>query len=357
MSEPTSGLLPGLTVAVTGATGNVGTALLRALAGAGQVRGLTRRQPPDTAPYAGVRWFSADLGEPDSEPVLTEFLTDADAVVHLAWALQPGRQPERLRRVNVDGTQRVLDAAASAGVPHVLHMSSLGVYSAGPHDRRIAEDWPTEGVPSSQYSRDKVAAEHRVRDFALAHPGVTVSVTRPTLVLQPDAASEIGRYFLGEVLLAAARLLPGAVARRLPLPLPGNLSISFVHADDVADAIVRILDRRAPGPFNLSSEPALSADALARVLGTFRVPTPAFVLRAALQVAFRTHLVPTEPGWLDLGLGVPLLESARARTVLDWAPAHRGDDVLREFLAALGRGEGSDSPLLQPAGGPRRPPA
>jgi nucleoside-diphosphate-sugar epimerase len=359
MSEATSGLLPGLTVAITGATGNVGTALLRALAGAGaaEVRGLARRPPPDTAPYAGVRWFAADLGEPDSEAVLTEFLTGADVVVHLAWALQPGREPELLRRVNVDGTQRVLDAAAATGVAHVLHMSSLAVYSAGPRDRRIPEDWPTEGVPSSQYSRDKVAAEHRVRDFVLAHPEATVSVTRPTLVLQPGAASEIGRYFLGEVLLAAARLLPGAVARRLPLTLPGDLSVAFVHADDVADAIMRILDRRAPGPFNLAAEPALSADDLAKALGTFRVPTPAFVLRAALQVAYRAHLVPTEPGWLDLALGVPLLDSARARTVLDWAPVHRGDDVLREFVAALGRGEGSDSPLLQPAHAPRRSPA
>jgi UDP-glucose 4-epimerase len=278
-------------------------------------------------------------------------------VVHLAWALQPGREPERLRRVNVEGTQRVLDAAGAAGVPHVLHMSSLGVYSPGPHDRRITEDWPTEGVPSAQYSRDKVEAEHRVRDFLTTHPDVTVSVVRPTLVLQPEAGSEIGRYFLGELLLAGVRLLPGVVARLLPLPLPGNLSVAVVHADDVADALVRILDRRAPGPFNLASEPALSADDFAKALGTFRVPTPAFVLRAALDVAFRTHVVPTEPGWLDIGLGVPLLESAWARTSLDWVPEHRGDDVLREFVAALGRGEGSDSPLLQPAGGPEHPPA
>jgi nucleoside-diphosphate-sugar epimerase len=359
MSEPTSGLLPGLTVAVTGATGNVGTALLRALASAGvaEVRGLARRQPPDIAPYGGVRWFAADLGEPDSEPVLAEFLAGADVVVHLAWALQPGREPERLRRVNVDGTQRVLDAAAAAGVPHVLHMSSLGVYSAGPHDRRITEEWPTSGIPSSQYSRDKVAAEHRVRDFLAAHPEVTVSVTRPTLVLQPEAGSEIGRYFLGDVLFTVARLLPGPVAKLLPLPLPGNLSLAFVHADDVAQALVRIIDRRAPGAFNLSTDPALDADALAKALGTFRVPTPTFVLRAALEAAHRAHLVPTEPGWLDLALGVPVLEWAKARTVLGWTPRRRGPDVLREFVAALGRGEGSNSPLLQPAGGPTRPPA
>jgi UDP-glucose 4-epimerase len=358
MAELTSGLLPGLTVAVTGATGNVGTALLRALTAAGvkQVRGLARREPPDTAPYDGVRWYLADLGSRDSEEVLAEFLHDVDVVVHLAWALQPGREPERLRQVNVEGTRRVLDAAVAAGVPHVLHMSSLGVYSAGPPSRRITEDWPTEGVPSSQYSRDKVECERLVRELVAEHPDVVVSVTRPTLVLQPEASSEIGRYFLGELGLAAARLLPGPVARLLPLPLP-SLYVSFVHADDVAAAIVQILDRRAPGAFNLSAEPALSADDLARALGSWRIPTPAVVLRTALDVAYRAHLVPTEPGWLDLGLGVPLLESARARTVLDWKPAHRGDDVLREFVAALGRGEGTNSPLLKPAGGPEHPPA
>ncbi len=359
MAEPTRDHLQGLKVAVTGASGNVGTALLRRLAeaGVGEERGLARRRPPETEPYAGVRWFSADLGEPGSDTVLAEFVDGADVVIHLAWALQPGREPDRLHRVNVDGTQRVLDAAGRAGVDHVVHMSSIGVYSAGPPSRRITEDWPTEGIPSAQYSRDKVSAEKSVKEFQATHPDVTVSVTRPTLVLQPEAASEIGRYFLGDLLLTAARLLPGPVAKRLPLPLPGDLHLQFVHADDVADALVRILDQRAPGAFNLASDPALDADGLAKALGTFRVPVPVFALRAALDASFRAHLVPTEPGWLDIGLGEPLLEWARARTVLGWTPRRRGPDVLREFVAALGRGEGTDSPLLQPAGGPKHPPA
>ena len=85
MPALTPGHLPGLTVAVTGATGNVGTALLRALADAGatEVRGLARRQPPDTAPYADVQWYLTDLGEPDSAEVLAEFLEGADVVVQL----------------------------------------------------------------------------------------------------------------------------------------------------------------------------------------------------------------------------------------------------------------------------------
>jgi UDP-glucose 4-epimerase len=347
--------LQGLKVAVTGASGNVGTALLRRLTdparGLAEVRGLARREAPAIAPYDRVTWHLADLGEAASEDVLAEFLDGVDAVVHLAWALQPGRRPEMLRQVNVEGTRRVARAAVAAGVAHVVHMSSLGAYAPGAGSRKVTEDWPTTGIPSSQYSRDKSDAERVMRELVARRPETTLTVVRPTLVLQPEAASEIGRYFLGPLLFGAARLLPGPVARLLPLPLPG-VAVAFVHADDVADAVERMLDRRAPGPFNLAAEPLLDADGVARALGTVRVPTPARLLRAGLSAAFAAHLVPTEPGWLDLGLGAPALDSSRAQRLLDWTPAHRGDEVLAQFVAALGEGSGAPGPLLRPAGGP-----
>ena len=360
MVDLSPGHLQGLRVAVTGASGNVGTALLRRLtdpaSGVAEVRGLARRRPPDVAPYAGVDWHLADLGDPASEAELPGFLAGVDAVVHLAWALQPGRKPEQLHAVNVDGTDRVARAAALAGVPHVVHMSSLGAYAAGARDQAVSEDWPVTGIPSSQYSRDKSAAERVVRQVLGSRAETTLTVVRPTLVLQPEAASEIGRYFLGPLLFAAARALPGSVAQALPLPLPA-LRVGFVHADDVADALVRVLDRRAPGPFNLAAEPTLDAAGLARALGTRRVPVPAVALRAALTAAHAAHLVPTEPGWLDLGLGAPALDTTRARTQLGWVPEHAGDDVLRQFVAALGRGDGGPGPLLSATGGAELDPA
>jgi UDP-glucose 4-epimerase len=174
------------------------------------------------------------------------------------------------------------------------------------------------------------------------HPGTTLTVVRPTLILQPEASSEIGRYFLGPWLFGAARLLPGALARLLPLPLPA-VAVSFVHADDVADALERMLDRRAPGPFNLAAEPVLDSDAI--------VPVPALALRTVLQAAFTARVVPTEPGWLDIGTHVPALDTSRARKLLGWEPIHRSDEVLSQFVAALGRGDGAPGPLLSPAGG------
>ena len=360
MAEFTPDHLRGMKVAVTGASGNVGTALLRRLtapsAGVAELRGLARRRPPEVAPYTGVRWHLADLGEPASEAEVAEFLDGVDAVVHLAWALQPGRHPDDLHRVNVEGTQRVARAAAAAGVRQFVHMSSIGAYAPGAVGQRVTEDWPTTGIPSAQYSRDKAAAEREVRHVLAPHPEITLTVVRPTLVLQPSAGSEIGRYFLGPWLFGAARLLPAAVARLLPLPLP-SLAVAFVHADDVADAIERMLDRRAPGPFNLASEPLLDADVLARALGTVRVPVPAFAARAALQAAFVAHLVPTEPGWLDIATKVPALNTTRARKLLDWSPVHRSDEVLTQFVAALGRGEGAPGPLLHPEGGVTLDPA
>src|SRR4051794_39064195 len=359
MAELSRNRLQGLAVAVTGASGNVGTALLRRLtapdAGVAEVRGLARRQPPDTAPYDGVDWHLTDLGQAGSEKVLARFLDGVDTVVHLAWALQPGRRPEQLRQVNVEGTRRVVRAAVAAGVGHVVHMSSLGAYARGA-DVAVTEDWPTTGIPTSQYGRDKSDAERVVREVVGRHPDITLTVVRPTLVLQPEAASEIGRYFLGSLLFSAARLLPASVAKLLLLPLPA-VRAQFVHADDVADALMRMLDRRAPGPFNLAAEPLLDAAGIARALGTTRVPVPAFLLRTGLSAAFAAHLVPTEPGWLDMGVGAPALDSGRAGRLLDWAPAHRGDEVLAQFVAALGRGAGAPGPLLRPAGGPALDPA
>lgn len=321
-------------IAITGASGNLGTALIRALRAAhpgAEIVGICRRPP--AAHTGGIVWRPMDLTSVGVEPVLSRALAGADAVVHLAWAIQPARDAEFLHKVNVGGTAVLLRAAATAGVPHVVHASSLGVYAGGA-PAPVDESWPPTGVPSSTYSRHKVEAEELVRKFELEHPDRVVTRVRPTLVMQRNAAAEIAGLFIGPLVpIRAVKLGRG----RLPvLPLPRGLQVQFVHADDVADAFVRILDQRAPGAFNLAAD-VLGPAELAGLFGARPVEVPVRAVRGFVNAAFHAHAIRTTPGWFDLLMQGPLLDATRARTVLGWEPrrssTQAADDLLDGFAA------------------------
>jgi nucleoside-diphosphate-sugar epimerase len=320
-------------VVVTGATGNVGTALLRRLAGEPdiQVHGISRRPPADAPPYQGLDWTPADIGRPGAEELLGSAFENADAVVHLAWLIQPSHDERQLYRVNVAGSARVFSAAAEAGVPHLVHMSSVGAYSPTRKDHRVDESWPVDGVTSSFYSRHKAAVEHMLSKFETS---MLISRPRPGLVLQSDAGSEIRDYFLGH-------LVPKALFRhRIPvLPLPRDLVLQFVHADDVADALVRILRQRPHGPVNLVAEPVVTPRVLAELLGGRHVPVPSWLLRLLANVTWRLRLQPTPPGWVDLALTAPLLDATRARTELGWQPAFDAQEALQALVRGIAEGK------------------
>jgi nucleoside-diphosphate-sugar epimerase len=336
-------------VVVIGATGNVGTALLRALAAedaVDAVLGVARRRPGTLAPK--TTWAAADIVRDDLAPLLQ----GADCVVHLAWLIQPGRDEAVTRAVNVEGSARVFDAAARAGVPAIVYASSVGTYAAGPKDRAVDESWPATGIGSSFYSRHKAAVERHLDAFEREHPGVRVVRLRPALIFQRDAASEIRRLFVGP-------LLPSPLVRRELIPIvPRHPRLVFqaVHADDVGDAYRRaIVNADARGAYNVAADPVLDADVLGRLLDARPVPVAAGLLRAAAALTFRLRLQPSEPGWLDMGLGVPVMDSGRARRELGWAPRYTAEDAFRELFDGLRASAGHPTPPLDPrAGGPLR---
>jgi UDP-glucose 4-epimerase len=337
-------------IAITGATGNVGTALLRALADNDeQVVGIARRAPDQSAaPYASASWVICDVGESASIGTLIEAMRGADAVIHLAWQITPSRDEPAMRRTNVHGSRQVATAAVSAGVPHLVHMSSIGAYSPGPHARRVDESWPTDGIETSTYSRHKSTAERHLDTVEQDNPDLVVTRVRPSLIFQKDAGSEVGRYFLGPVLAAAASPL---LKLKTPiLPVPARLRLQAVHSDDVATALVQIVRRRAGGAFNLAGEPIVRAVDLAQLLGARLVDTSPAVVRRTTDLSFRTHLQPTEAGWFDMAMSAPLLDTARARDVLEWTPTVGARDAVREILTGLAEGEGADSPPMEPRG-------
>lgn len=341
-------------VAVIGATGNVGTAVLKVLHQTSEITsvvGIARRMPDTSAaPYADCEWKSIDIAAASSEATsveqLTEALTGVDAVIHLAWLIQPNDDRDLLRRVNVEGTRRVTDAVAKAKVSHLVVASSVGAYSADESLDRRDESWPTTGITTSHYSVDKVAQERVLDRFVDEHSEVTVTRLRPALIFGADAASEIQRYFLGSWM--PVQLLQSG---RLPfLPVPAGLrGVQAVHSSDVARAYVASILHRCPGAFNICADDVLGAQDLADLLGHGRyVELPPRLVRTALGLGHSAKLVAADEGWLDMGLAVPLMDNSHAKHELGWRPRFSAIDAARVLLVGLADGQGTGSVPLRP---------
>ena len=331
-------------IVVTGATGNLGTSVLPALAAdpaVDSVLGLARRLPQRSWPKAD--FASVDVAHPDAD--LVGSLRGADAVIHLAWAIQPARDERFMWRTNVEGTAAVLRSAALAGVGAIVVASSVGAYSPGPKDRRVDESWPTHGVPTSAYSRQKAYVERMLDTFESEHPDIRVARLRPGLLLKGAAASEVLRLFLG-------RFIPPKLIGRRQMPLfPNSRGLRFqvAHSLDAGEAFaLAALHPAARGAYNVAGDPVLDGAALARILGARPVPVPRVLLRTAAAATWRLHLQPTDPGWVDLVLAVPLMDTGRIRRELGWKPRYDAADAVSEILDGFRDGTGMATAPLTP---------
>src|SRR3954447_12407908 len=336
-------------VVVVGASGNVGTSVLRSLAAepaVDSVLGLARRVPKQSFPK--TEWRAVDITQSPLRPMFQ----DADAVIHLAWLIQPGRDKQRLHRVNVEGSARVFRAAAAAGVGTLVYASSVGAYAPGPKDRAVTESWPTTGIESSFYARHKAEVERLLDRFEDEHPETRVVRLRPGLIFKREAASGIRRLFAGP-------LLPSALVQRRLIPVvPDHPRLVFqaVHSYDVGEAYrLAVVNEQANGPFNIAAGPVLDPDELARILGARKLRVPARLLRGGAALSYALRLQPSEPGWVNMALAVPVMDTARARTELGWEPERSPAEALLDLIEGMHDGAGLDTPPLEPGGaGPLR---
>jgi len=324
-------------IVVTGASGNVGDGVLRALASAvpsAEVVGVCRRPPTQGELYERVRWHAVDLSWPDAAQRLAPAMRGADVVIHLALSLQPVRDEDYLYRANVLGSARVLQAMAAADIKHLVYASSLGVYAAGATGP-VTENWPDTGQPTSVYSRHKVAVERLLDRFVTEHPDTTVARFRPTVVVSRKAWM-IHTLYLGPFVPAVALKL--LQRRMLPvLPLPQDLSLQFVHSDDVGDAAVRLMLQGAQGSFNIASD-VLDSHALAGLVGARPLAVSPRVFRVVVSALNRLRLLALTPGWYDVATKSPLMDTSKARRELGWVPIRSSADSARELIDGLADG-------------------
>lgn len=334
-------------VVITGATGNVGTSVLRSLEKEDRVEsilGIARRRPGLRLPK--VEWAEVDVTKDDLAPRFQ----GADVVVSLHWLVQPSRDLNKLWMVNVEGNSRLTRAVEKAGVSTLLYASSVGVYSPGPKDRAVDESWTRNGVSTSYYGRQKAEVERRL-DYFESRTDVRVVRMRPGLVFKKEAAQGIRRLFAGP-------FLPGFLARPELInfiPRIEGLRSQVVHSYDVGEAFRLAIVNDVRGSFNLAAEPVLDAEEIGHILNARPFPFSARLARSAAELSWRLRLQPVPPGWLDLALNIPVMDTTRAREELGWMPGHGAGDTLLDVLEGLRTGAGLDTPLLSPeTSGPLR---
>lgn len=335
-------------VVVIGATGNAGTSVLRSLRredAVEQIVGVARRRPD--AELSKVRWETADIVSDNLDLILD----GADAVVHLAWAIQPSRDMETLRAINVTGSRRVFESVERTGVPSLVYASSIGAYSPGPKDRRVGEDWPVNGISTSFYSRHKAEVESLLDEVEARSPSIRVVRLRPGIILKAGASCGIRRLFMGP-------LMPTTLVKPGRIPVMPNLKgvrTQFVHSHDIGDAYRLAVLSDVRGPFNIAADPDLGFEDIASLMGARPITVPKPVVRRAADLSWRMRLQPSPVGWVDMAIHSPLMDVTRAHQELRWNPRHTADDALLDFVYGLNRSADLPTPpLARDTGGPFR---
>ena len=327
----------GLTVAITGPTGEMGQAVVSALErsrGVKRIIGMARR-PFDPA-SRGWKKVVYRRGDVLDRRRVADLVEEADVVVHLAFMIMGNAKASR--RVNLDGSRYVFEAAVGAGVKRIVYASSVAAYGfhAGA-PQPLTEDVPARGTAEHYYSAQKAEVEEVLADTIHDTP-TEAWVFRPCIVAGPDAPllidtlpyTAISERLPGPVL----SLLDGVPILRPVLPDPG-VPFQLVHHDDVATAMrAGVLGRGEPGVYNLAGPGEITVKVLADELGWYSIPVPDLAVDAASQMVSRLGFLPAQAQWIAAFREPVIMSSAKAHRLLKWRPKHDALETLRETITA-----------------------
>ncbi|MGO8852775.1 NAD-dependent epimerase/dehydratase family protein [Mycobacterium sp.] len=324
----------GITVAVTGPTGEIGISAVTALEREPAVDAIVgmARGPfdPSSRGWTKTTYQQGDILDREAVDALVE---GADVVIHLAFIILGSR--DESARINLQGTRNVFEATVAAGRPRrLVYTSSVAAY--GYHSDNplpLTEDVPTRGSTEHYYSAQKSACEALLADITGDSP-LEVFVLRPCIVAGPSATA-----------LADAmpwNKLPGpvrAIVKALPVikpvvPDPG-FPLQLVHHDDVAIAIALAATTPAPpGAYDIAGDGVVTVADVARSLGGRPVRVPAVAASAASVAISKVPKIPSVLEWLHTARTSVVMDTSKAKTQLGWRPLHSSAETLSTLASA-----------------------
>ena len=325
----------GLTVAVTGPTGEIGISAVDALEEHPDVEriiGMARRAfSPEARGWTKTEYRQGDILDRDAVDAL---VADADIVVHLAFIIMGSR--DESARINLRGTRNVFEAAvASPRTRRLVYTSSVAAYGYHPDNPvPITEEVPPRGSPEHYYSEQKAACEAVLAEVT-AGSSLEVYVLRPCIVAGPKAPA-LAETMPWNRLPDGVRRLSGAVPLlKPPFPDPG-LAVQLVHHDDVASAIALAATTSAPpGAYNLAADGLLTFSEVGEALGARPIRVPHLAARATSEVLSRLPFVPSGLEWLHAGRASTVMDTSKAKAQLGWTPKYTAAETLSGLAESI----------------------
>jgi UDP-glucose 4-epimerase len=187
----------------------------------------------------------------------------------------------------------------------------------------LTEEDPVRGAPDFSYPRDKAECDRLCQLWALEHPERVMTIVRPCIVFGPDVDNYIVRLWLRQPF-------------RPDFGMPDQ-PMQFVHVDDVAEALIALLEGRHAGVFNVAADGYISVNEAADLLGlkARRVPYTLFKRFAAALWKARVAEVPA--GQLEFVIHPWVASNERLKNTTGWAPRWTSREVFELTMRAKGK--------------------
>jgi UDP-glucose 4-epimerase len=310
---------------ITGGSGYIGSRLIEILGAREETEGIVNLDVrPPQRDHPAATFFKGDVRDAGGIRELLE-REKVDALIHLAFILNPIRDEGRMYDVDVNGTQAVLRGASEAGIEQVLVASSATAYGAFPDNPKpIAEDWPVRGQPDFSYARHKADADRICQLWALEHPDRAMTIIRPSIVFGPTVDNYISRSWKNSSFM----------------PVIDGVEEEFqlVHEDDVVSAIIGLMDAKASGAFNVAGDGLLTWKQAAEMVGlrTRRMSMKAVKRIYGVAWSLRAPRVEAPPGNLNFIRYPWIVSNEKLKAEIDWRPSADTREVFVETMYAKG---------------------
>jgi len=305
-------------IAITGVSGYIGSRLVERLDRMPEIAsiiGTDIRTPLSTSPK--LKFFSLDIGQPPQQ-LLSE--NRVDTLIHLAFILNPTHQVQKAGKVDIDGTRVLLESCVTSGIKHVIYLSSHTVYGAFPGNTgKLKEDSPLRPLPGFQYSEDKVRCEKLLQDFSAWNPGTKVTVLRTCPVIGRNAGNSISTVMMRQPVV---------------LQLKGyDPEMQFIHEDDLADLVARLVLSPVAGTFNTAGEGVVKYSEIASLAGKRKIVLPEYLIRPLLVLGWKLRLQEQSPAvGLEFINYPPLVDTRGLKAAVGFRFKYTGREAVLAYL-------------------------